>query len=216
MSQLLLTKLAAVKRKHATVSVASALAGATGLFVLALAAGMLLDWWLELGTTSRIVLLAIYIAGVVSILVRYAILPLIFAPDVEQAALWVERDEPGFCSRLISAVQFMQPEAVSAGMSRSMVQVMMRETESIAEPLDFTTVIKTDSLTHLIALLPALPSFWYLAFVCMRAEPASRCWNGRCSFPESRFRGGRRLIASARTSPSPAVIRSRSAQAHRG
>jgi PA14 domain/Concanavalin A-like lectin/glucanases superfamily/F5/8 type C domain len=152
MSQLLVSKLDAVKRKHVSVCVSQALVAALGLFVLALAAGMLLDWWLELSTTWRATLLGIDLAAVLAILVRYALLPIIYAPDVEQTALWVEREEPSFSSRLISAVQFMRPQAIAAGVSQSMVKKMVVETEAIAEPLDFTTVIKTDRLARTIAL----------------------------------------------------------------
>ncbi len=77
----------------------------------------------------------------------------------------VERHSPQFRSRLISAVQLVRPEAVPAGASASMVRAMISETESMARPMDFREVVKSDRLVKLGAAAVLLVIFGAAAVV---------------------------------------------------
>jgi hypothetical protein len=149
MSKLLLSKLNAVRRRHAAVSFSRALVGVIGLIILCLAIGMLLDRWLELSYFWRAVLLSIDSAAAITLLVWHGLLPIVRGPDVEQAALWVEREEPSFRSRLISVIQFGQPHMVMASASPAMVRELVRETESLSANVNFTRVVHTEGLARL-------------------------------------------------------------------
>jgi hypothetical protein len=148
---LLRSKLAAVRRRYAAVAFASALAAIAGALSIALGIGLLLDWWLELSAGWRAALLLAYLAVALSIFVALVFIPLVIRrPDEEQLALWVERDMPSFRSRLISTVQLSLASAsagggVAAG-SPTMLRALLLETESLAAPIDFTKVVKTDRL----------------------------------------------------------------------
>jgi hypothetical protein len=150
--KLIPNKLAQLRRKHISVALTTAVAGAIGLAVLILAVEMLLDWWLELPLVARIAILAVNLTVIVFILLRYAATPILFGPDDEELALWVERAEPEFRSRLIASVQFTQPEAIPAGASVGMIKAMVRETESLAESKDFRRIVKTDGMLRTTAL----------------------------------------------------------------
>ncbi|HLL89338.1 MAG TPA: PA14 domain-containing protein [Tepidisphaeraceae bacterium] len=152
MSDLLHTKLAAVRRKRAAVAVATAVGAAVGVAVLVATVEMMIDWWFELSFTVRAAVLAIELAAAVTILVRWAVLPLVAAPDDDELALTVERSVPEFRSRLISAVQLIRPGAVPAGAAGGMVAALVRETERVAEPIDFAAVIPTRDMTRVLSL----------------------------------------------------------------
>ena len=149
MSQPIRSKLQAVRRRHAILVATAAVVGAVGLAALCLAGGMLLDRYLELGDRVRTALLATYGVVVSASLLRYAVWPVLRGPDVEQAALWVERDRPIFSSRLISTVQL-----TAGGESpRGMVAELVRQTEAIAETVDFKQVVKADRVKRIAVLV---------------------------------------------------------------
>ncbi len=149
MTSPLISKLNAVRRRHAAVAAGTAGVAAVGLAVLAVAAGMGLDRWLDLPYSARAVLLSADGAGLLALLTSRGLLPVVRGPDVEQAALWVERAVPAFASRLISAVQFLQPAAVPAGASPGMVRALIRQAESVAADVDFAAVVPVRPLTRL-------------------------------------------------------------------
>ncbi len=151
MSQLLLNKLAEVRRKHIGVSASTGVLAAVGAFVLILGIGMLLDWWLNLSWTLRAAILAVNLGAAIMLILKYAVAPAIFAPNDEEIALRVEHDQPDFRSRLISAVQLTRPGAVPAGASVSLVRAMVHQTESMSQPLDFTRVVRSDALIRIAA-----------------------------------------------------------------
>jgi hypothetical protein len=149
MSQLLLRKIEAVRRKHAAVTVGSGLAAVAGGFVLALALEMLLDWLLELPRGVRAALLALDLAGIAWVVLNYMVWPVTHGPDDDVLALQVEAAEPGFGHRLIAAMQLSRPNAIPAGASKSLVRALVAQTEDLAHNMDFTRVVKTDRLMRL-------------------------------------------------------------------
>jgi hypothetical protein len=80
------------------------------------------------------------------VLVTRLIRPILYGPDDEQIALWVERERPEFATRLIASVQLAQSEAIPDGVSQSLVAAMIGQTEEMAAPVDFGAVIKLDQL----------------------------------------------------------------------
>src|SRR5258706_2689344 len=166
MSQLLLTKISAVRAKHSAVAIAGGIALAVAALVAGLWIGMMLDWWLDLPRWVRAAFLAIDLALLVVIVVSYIVLPISRGPDEDEIALRVEEANPQFATRLIASIQLSRPESVPAGASRSMGSAMIMQTESIASSVDFAQVVRTDRLLkHLLLaagiLLTALSMFIY-------------------------------------------------------
>ena len=147
MSELLSKKLAAVRRKRAMVTTVVAATAATGVVALLIGLTLVLDWWLELPRAARAALLAVELAILAYTLIWQIIRPIVYGPDDEELALAVESETPNFRSRLISVVQLLHPEAeLAGGTSQPMVGALVRETEQMAEPMDFTRVVKVDRL----------------------------------------------------------------------
>ncbi len=154
MSQILRSKIAGVRGRLGIVSAATGIAMAVGALVVLIAIQMVLDFELlseGLPWFVRAAFLAFDLALIAFILFRFTIYPLLFGPDDDEIALMMERHSPEFRSRLISAIQLVRPEAVPAGASASMVRAMISETESMAQPIDFKSVVKSDRLTKLSA-----------------------------------------------------------------
>jgi hypothetical protein len=156
MSQILHAKITTVRRKHVVVATAVGVAGAIGAFALILAIGMLLDLWIPSGLpySARAALLSINLAAVVWIILYATFGPILYGPDDDEIALMVEDAEPAFRTRLIASIQLSRPgEAASAaGSSPSLVRAMIAQAESLAGPIDFSRVIKTDRLLRVILL----------------------------------------------------------------
>src|SRR5260221_7996027 len=87
MSQLLLSKISAVRAKHSSVAIGTGIALAITALVVGLALGMLLDWWLDLPRWVRAAFLAVDLALLVTIIVQAIILPIVVAPDEDEIAL---------------------------------------------------------------------------------------------------------------------------------
>jgi hypothetical protein len=170
MSQILHSKIAAVRRKNLTVAALTGGAGAVGAFVLLLAATMLLDFYPNLPFTARAALLTLTLATAGFALLYSVFGPLLYGPDDDRIALMVEDAEPAFGTRLIASVQLARPGAVPAGGSASLARALIAQTEALAEPMDFTRVVRTDRLLRTAALaglilLVGLGSFVYAADV---------------------------------------------------
>src|SRR5689334_1312599 len=158
MSEIIQTKLSSVRRKQVIVATVTGVAAAVGAFVLLLSLSMLLDFWSSgsgLSFSARAALLAINLAAVAWILLYSVFGPLLYGPDEDEIALMVEDAEPAFRTRLIASMQLSRPQAVPAGASPSLVRAMIAQAESLAGPIDFARVIKTDALlrTVIITLL---------------------------------------------------------------
>lgn len=155
MSHILASKLSSVRRKHVTVAAFTGVAAAVGAFLLLLAGSMLLDFfWSGAGLpwTARAALLAVNLAVVAWILLAAVFSPVLYGPDDDQIALMVEDAEPAFRTRLIASVQLSRPQAVPAGASASLTRAMIAQAESLAGPMDFTRVIKTDNLLRVVTV----------------------------------------------------------------
>lgn len=152
MNQTLTRRLAAVRRKHTTVRIGSGIALGLLLMVLALAALMLFDWWVELPLAARAAGLGVLVALLALVAVRQVIWPVIFSPGDEEVALWCESQVPDARSRLISAVQLARADLAAAGASSAMVQSLLRETDALVEPLDLTGAVRSDGLAKLVSL----------------------------------------------------------------
>ena len=142
MSQLLKGKIAAVRFKHSLVESSTGAAMAAGAFVGLLTLAALADWWIDFPWLLRALLLLGYLAATGYLAWKHCITPVVKGPDDEEIALRVEHEEPGFASRLISAVQFSAAETVPSGASPALVQAMIRQTEDMARNMDFARVIK--------------------------------------------------------------------------
>jgi hypothetical protein len=165
MTNLLFNKLAAVRRKLTLVSAAQGLSAIAGLAILLLALTMTLDYYLELPYFLRAALLAIDISALTYVLLWSVLAPLLFGPDNDDLALLVERALPQFRTRLIASIQLAHPAAIPAHASQSIVQAMIRQTEDLSQPLDFTKVIKTDSLLKTASLAALILLLGASAFV---------------------------------------------------
>ena len=95
MTSPLIPKLRAVRVRHAGVSLSTGVVAAVGLAVVCLAANMALDRWLNLPQRARATLLMVDGAIVLAVAVWRGLWPVVRGPDLEQAALWVERAVPG-------------------------------------------------------------------------------------------------------------------------
>jgi hypothetical protein len=156
MSSLLQSKLATVRRKANTVHIGTGVAAAAAIVVGAMIVTCLVDYWLGLSYLARAVVLAIQLALAAAVLVKLAIWPVLFGPDEESLALAVEHRWPVFSSRLISSIQLVRPGALPAGAAPVFVTQLVRETEQIADSVDFGQVVPTRLLTRLAALAIAV------------------------------------------------------------
>ena len=168
----LIPKLNAVRRRHASLSLGVAVVAIVGLAVVALAADMALDRWLDLPRPWRAALLIADGFGLVAVLVWRGVLPVVRGPDLEQAALWVERAVPAFASRLISAVQLMRPAAVGPETSPGMVRALVRQAEAAAADVDFAAVVPSRPLKRLAIVTAGV----VVALVAVTATGGRRSW----------------------------------------
>ena len=173
MSQLLLTKISAVRAKHSSVALGTGLALAITALVVGLAVGMLMDWWLDLPRWIRTAFLAVDLALLLVIVLYQILIPLFTSPDDDQIALRVEDANPVFRTRLIASIQLSRPEAMPAGASVSLVRAMIAQAESLADSIDFTHVISTDRLTRLMMLAALVLITGGTAFVYGRRDNVS-------------------------------------------
>lgn len=164
MSNLLHSKLSAVRRRHVTVSLGMGLALLLIITPLFLVGGMLIDWWIELPFVARTAILAVHLAAIIWIVVRRMIAPVAFAPDDESCALWCESEFPDTRSRLISAVQLARTDTAPAGASGPMIARLVAETEAYVEPLDLSSVVKIEPFARLAAVAALLLISGMLAF----------------------------------------------------
>ncbi len=77
MSQLLVTKLSAVRRKRAMITAITAATAAVGGVVLLIGLTMLFDWYFELPRYMRAAMLAIELAAVAYVVIAHIVWPII-------------------------------------------------------------------------------------------------------------------------------------------
>ncbi|MBQ97962.1 MAG: hypothetical protein CMP30_08205 [Roseibacillus sp.] len=153
-------KLGAVRRKLVRVEFMRRMAVALIAALLGLALIPTVDWLVELPLEARAGIL-IGLVIVVSFLLLRALVALVTQRrDEETLALMVEKEEPGFQSRLIASVQFARGKAtVSDGVGQLMVERTVRDTASYAGPLRLTKVVKTQRLKRALVILLLLGAF---------------------------------------------------------
>lgn len=165
-------KLAAVRSKKVGVETGSGVAILLGGIVLALAAGMLLDWFLDLPWAVRFLLFLGYLAAAGHVIWHHIIIPFLRQPDDDAVALLVERGNPQFTTRLIAALQLTRPGALQSGEAPALVRALVADTERLAGPVDFTAVICTRQLRRLVGWAVVIVVIGGVVF--WKAEEVSR------------------------------------------
>src|SRR5688572_26360966 len=95
-SELLLGKLAALRRRHVAVAVLTGLAMIVAVSIELGALAMFFDWWLNLPYGLRLLSLIVQLTVFTFILLTMVVRPLIRRPDDDELALMVERAQPQF------------------------------------------------------------------------------------------------------------------------
>lgn len=134
-------RLAAVRYKARLCVVLSGVALVAIAAVSLLSLGMFADWLGELPRLVRALLLAGNLALLGYIVWQQLIQPWRATPNEDACALLVEQAVPEFDSRLISTIQLTRPGALGPSDSAEMVKVLAAQTEALAAPVKFTSVI---------------------------------------------------------------------------
>jgi hypothetical protein len=156
-SELLASKLEALRRRQVAVAVLTGLAMTVVVSLELLALAMFVDWWLELPWGLRLFSLVGQAAVLGSFLWRLVGRPLWRQPDEDALALLVEKARPDFRSRLIASVQLVRPGAVPVGASTELVRALVLETETMAAPYDFRAIISTERLKRFAVMAVIVP-----------------------------------------------------------
>ena len=143
-SPLLLNKIAAVRSKHTAVGLGKGSAQLVLCAIVWLIVACLFDWLIGFPLWFRACGLLALIGVLGLIIFRQLALPILRAPDDQQIALLVEKEIPEFSTRLIASIQLSQQGAIPAGISTSLVAAMIRQTEELAHPREFGSVIRLD------------------------------------------------------------------------
>jgi hypothetical protein len=155
-SELLAGKIQSFQRHKLKVETGAGLARAVTVFLLLIAAEMVVDWRLELPWALRLIWLLAALAAVVHLINEQVVLPVLDRLDTDRTALLVERHFPDFNSRLISSLQFTRPGALRGSEAPGLVLALIRQTESVAERLDFNSIVRTDALRRRLVWLLGL------------------------------------------------------------
>ena len=115
--------------------------------------GMFMDWLWELPWGVRFLWFIVEWAAVGYLVHRHIVVPLQLAPDLDGAALLVEKQFDKFKSRLISTLQLTRPGALAAGEAAFMVKALIRDTEKRSEGVNFLSVVRTHELKERTAWL---------------------------------------------------------------
>lgn len=147
-------KLGAVRRKLVRVEVMRRLAVALTVALIGMALFLTIDWVIDLAMDVRMTILIGLGVLVGVLLLRAGVALFTQRRDEESLALLVEKREPGFRSRLIASVQFAKGKAtVPDEAAQAMVQRMVADTESYAEPMALTEVVNTRPLKRALLIL---------------------------------------------------------------
>ena len=151
MPSMLLERVRGVRSKLLVVALTHGVARLVVAVVLLFGGGMALDWAANLSGLARGLLLLVYF-GVFGMLVWRGILkPLFNQPNDDAVALMVEHGMPEFRSRLIASLQLSRSE-LPKGASPILVRELMRETETLAKPLNLGGVVAVDQMASFVAL----------------------------------------------------------------
>ncbi len=158
-SRLLSNRLSSAGNKIVATEFLRRLACTIALGLLLFSLSLLFDWFAELSITNRKILL-IAISSVTVGHVIWTLASLITQQKShEELALMVEKDHPGFNSRLISAVQFAEGKAaIPANAPSSMIKAMVSETEQEASRFQFADIVDRRKMARAILLLMGIIS----------------------------------------------------------
>lgn len=137
--------LSALRRRHVSVAVWTGLAILVVISTEFLALALFIDWWIELPWALRLVSLILQAAVATYLLLTMVVAPLIRQPDEDELALMVERARPEFRSRLIAAIQLGRGQT-APNTSISMISALVRETETLAQAMDFRRVVSVERI----------------------------------------------------------------------
>jgi hypothetical protein len=174
MSELLATRLSAVRDKHVAVAAATGCAIGVSLLLVWTMVVMWIDWNVANGLPLwvRAILLVLEIGVFGWILYTRIIRPVKQAPDDEDVALMIERRWPDFKTRLIASVQLTDPEmSPQVHSSKALVGAMVRQTEELADKTPVTDVVATQTLTR--ALITAVIICIVSVLLFLWTRPAS-------------------------------------------
>jgi hypothetical protein len=139
--QIIVERLAAVRRKENAVSTAWGLGRWAGLAVAAMLGACLLDWLIDRRTDTpgglRVLLLLAQLALWAGAGWGLVLRPLLRARDDREVALWVEEKFPELGHRVISAVELNAPAADTKGMSPELIAATTRQAEERARAAGF-------------------------------------------------------------------------------
>ena len=141
MSSILDAKLDSINTKHRSVLWISGIGWMVVALIAAVLIEIILDINLGLSHAERVVFLVSDLILLAVILAWKIFRPLRRGPDREAWALRLEDAFPEFKTRLIAAVQFSHPMAVAGDSSPILAQEMVRQTESIAQHVEFKSVV---------------------------------------------------------------------------
>ena len=138
---ILRTKLAGVRRKLLACTAGTGVAMVLISVVSLLSLGMVVDWIGELPWLGRALLLLVNLGLIGLIAWQQIVRPVEAAPGEDGCALLVEQAIPDFRTRLIASVQLTRPGALQPNDSEAMVHVLVKQTEALAKPVNFRSVI---------------------------------------------------------------------------
>jgi hypothetical protein len=125
-----------------------------GFIIIAgiISAEVLLDWLIDLNLAIR----AIFLVGDLILLSwflwRKVLIHFIRKKDEEDLALLVEKHFPVFKDRLISSIQLVKVKPEQEGISSALLKSLISETEKIARPINFNSIVDTKPLVKLLTL----------------------------------------------------------------
>ena len=112
-----------------------------------------LDFLLDLPRELRGVILGVCAAGVIYLLIRHLLLPMMVTMDVDNLALLVERKYGQLGDRLISAIQFSRlPVLGDELMSKAMIERMACEANDLAGRYNFKEIVDRSRMFLMLSI----------------------------------------------------------------
>lgn len=156
-------RLNAIHRRIRLLRAGRGLASLAIVLSLVAAAALLVDYWLDLPSLARQVILSVWLIVGAACLLRGTIVPLFQRIDAAALAAVIEEKYPDFGERLCSAVELAGAPAEGHG-SPLFISLLLEETMARSEPLDFRLAVpaRRASVSAILAgailLLFAMPA----------------------------------------------------------
>ena len=157
-------KLTALAQRHRSVHLNEKLAQYATVAMSLVTLQMFLDWMMNLGIFAR----ALILAADIGLLVYYArrqLLPLLSQPpNLEAAALMVEKHFRELRGRMIAAVQLSRPRITRD--SPELIQAIQQDTTARTAPMNFSAIVPTLGLKRRVRIAVGVAVIWagYLVF----------------------------------------------------